>query len=90
MNNSTHRWFAANSQTTFTPEVQGQRCPAGRRSGLAAGHWRFSVLGILLALAASQSCLAQSGRYYVTDESGFNSVWHQGGALVSRLTWRRC
>ena len=84
MNNSTNRWFAANSRTTFTPEVQGQRWPDGRRSGLAAGHLRFSVLGILLALAAGQSCLAQSGRYYVTDESGFNSVWQfQGGALVS-------
>ena len=43
----------------------------------------FSVLtiGVLLVSGAA---FAQSGRYYVTDESGFNQVWQfQGGALVS-------
>ncbi len=43
----------------------------------------FPVLayGVLLAFG---TVFAQSGRYYVTDESGFNEVWQfQGGALVS-------
>lgn len=32
----------------------------------------------------SGSAIAQSGRYYLTDESGFNKVWQfQGGTLVS-------
>ena len=32
----------------------------------------------------SGTAVAQSGRYYVTDESGFNAVWQfQGGGLVA-------
>jgi len=43
----------------------------------------FPVLAIGVLLV-SGAAFAQSGRYYVTDESGFNQVWQfQGGALVS-------
>ena len=35
-------------------------------------------------LMSSSSAVAQTGRYYVTDESGYNQVWQfQGGGLVS-------
>jgi len=37
----------------------------------------------LAVLASAAAAHAQTGRYYVTDESGFNQVWQfQGGALV--------
>jgi hypothetical protein len=43
----------------------------------------FPVLAIG-ALLVSGTAFAQSGRYFVTDESGFNRVWQfQGGTLVS-------
>ena len=43
----------------------------------------FTALVIALVLV-SNTAFSQSGRYYVTDESGFNQVWQfQGGALVS-------
>jgi uncharacterized protein (TIGR03382 family) len=40
-----------------------------------------SVCGSLMPMAS-----AQSGRYYVTDESGFNQIWQfQGGLLVNQF-----
>jgi hypothetical protein len=51
---------------------------------------RFSPIRFLQAIVCgalaivSSTALAQSGRYYVTDESGYNAVWQfQGGALVA-------
>ena len=50
---------------------------------LALKFCSVSVLATGMALLAG-TALAQSGRYYVTDESGFNRVWQfQGGTLVS-------
>ena len=44
---------------------------------LQAAAWAAVVM-------ISNSAVAQSGRYYVTDESGFNEIWQfQGGALVA-------
>jgi len=67
--------------TTNRHSVRARRSAASRScifllhclSVLATGSMLFSG-----------TAFGQSGRYYVTDESGFNSVWQfQGGSLVS-------
>ncbi len=61
-----------------------KRCVVGKQSAPPTERWRIVTLVIVFSLAVGHSCMAQSGRYYVTDESGFNSIWQfQGSALVS-------
>lgn len=44
------------------------------------------LLFLVWALLLAGSAAAQSGKYYVTDESGINQVWQfQGGALVGQF-----
>jgi hypothetical protein len=39
---------------------------------------------LIIAVSLANSVVAQSGRYYLTDESGFNRVWQfQGGSLIA-------
>lgn len=48
--------------------------------------FRAIVAAGFITAAAGSAAMAQSGRYYLTDESGVNSVWQvQGGSLIN--TW---
>lgn len=61
----------------------GSDCSLSSFARSARGRFLQAALCTAVILT-SHAAVAQSGRYYVTDESGFNQVWQfQGGALVS-------